>query len=46
LKIFGEKGDTDKIRLMKADHTINKFEAGRIDKFTYEFDDLGEVCSF
>ncbi len=45
LKIFGEKGDTDKIVLMTADHTFNKFEQGRIDKFTYEFEDLGKVCS-
>ncbi len=46
MKLFGEKGDTDKIRLMSADNTKNKFEAGRIDKFTYEFDDLGKVCYF
>ncbi len=44
LKIFGEKGDTDKIRLVSSDNTSNKFEKGRIDKFTYEFDDFGEVC--
>jgi molybdopterin biosynthesis enzyme len=44
LKIFGEKGDTDQIQLMTADNTTNKFERGRIDKFTYEFDDLGKVC--
>jgi hypothetical protein len=29
---------------MSADHTTNKFQAGPIDKFTYEFDDLGKVC--
>jgi hypothetical protein len=46
LKIFGKKNDTDKIQLRTADHTTNKFERGRIDKFTYEFDDLGEVCWF
>jgi hypothetical protein len=47
LKIFGKKGDTDKIPLRTADHTSNKFERNRIDKFTYEFTDLGEVrCSF
>jgi len=45
LKIFGEKGDTDKLQLRTADNTTNKFERGRIDKFTYEFDDLGKVCS-
>jgi len=46
LKIFGEKGDTDKLQLRAADNTKNKFERGRIDKFTYEFDDLGKVCYF
>lgn len=45
LKIFGEKGDTDKIQLKSAEHTKNKFEQGQTDKFTYEFDDFGKVCS-
>lgn len=44
LKIFGEKYDTDKLVLRSSDNTTNKFERGRIDKFTYEFDDLGKVC--
>ncbi len=44
LKIFGEKGDTDQIRLTTANNTKNKFEKGRIDSFTFEFDDLGKVC--
>ena len=44
LKIFGEKGDTDKIRLSTANNTSNKFERGRIDNFILEFDDLGKVC--
>ena len=46
LKIFGEKGDTDKIQLKSSDNTKNKFEKGQIDQFTYEFDDLGKVSSF
>lgn len=44
LKIFGEKVDTNKIQLMSANHALNMFESGQIDKFTYELDDLGKVC--
>ncbi|CAF3703956.1 unnamed protein product, partial [Rotaria sordida] len=43
LKIFGENGDTDKIQLRTANNTSNKFEQGRIDHFTFEFDDLGKI---
>jgi len=46
LKIFGEKYDTDKLQLRTANNTSNKFERGRIDSFTYEFNDLGKVCYF
>jgi uncharacterized protein YjbI with pentapeptide repeats len=46
LKIFGEENTTDKIQLMSVDHTSNQFEKGRIDEFTYEFNDLGKVCFF
>lgn len=44
LKIFGEKSETDKLQLRTSDNTKNKFERGRIDQFTYEFEDLGKVC--
>ncbi|CAF4048737.1 unnamed protein product, partial [Rotaria sordida] len=43
LKIFGESGDTDKIQLRTANNTSNKFERGRTDHFTFEFDDLGKI---
>ncbi|CAM2710921.1 unnamed protein product [Rotaria socialis] len=43
LKIFGDKGDTDKIHLRNSDNTSNKFERARVDHFTYEFDDLGKI---
>lgn len=45
MKIIGEKGDTGKITLMKSENTTNKFERNQIDKFVYEFDDLGKVCA-
>lgn len=45
LKIFGEKGDSDKITLRTSDNTKNKFERNQTDKFTYEFDDLGKIKS-
>ncbi|CAF4633831.1 unnamed protein product, partial [Rotaria magnacalcarata] len=35
LKIFGDKGDTDKIHLKNSDNTSNKFERARVDHFTY-----------
>ncbi|CAF4846640.1 unnamed protein product, partial [Rotaria sp. Silwood2] len=43
LKIFGENGDTDIIQLRTANNTSNKFERGRTDHFTLEFDELGKV---
>ncbi|CAF2355156.1 unnamed protein product [Rotaria sp. Silwood2] len=43
LKIFGENGDTDIIQLRTANNTSNKFEKGRTDHFTLEFDELGKI---
>ena len=43
LKIFGKKGDSDKVMLRQANNTSNKFERGQIDKFTLQFADLGKV---
>lgn len=43
LKMFGDKGDTDKVRLQSSDNTSNLFERGRTDHFTLEFDDIGKV---
>ena len=45
LKIFGEKGDSDKVNLRAANSTSNKFERGQIDSFDLEFEDLGKVRS-
>ncbi len=44
LKIFGSKGDSDKMMLRTSSNTSNLFERGRIDNFPLEFDDLGKVC--
>ena len=46
LQIFGEKNSTDKIQLEPVGNTPKKFQKGRINEFTYEFDDLGKVCFF
>jgi hypothetical protein len=46
LKIFGDKGETNKIRLWDSDNTKNIFERGRTDNFMLECDDLGKVCCF
>jgi uncharacterized protein YjbI with pentapeptide repeats len=46
LQIVGEKNSTDKIQLETVDYTPKKFQRGRFNEFTYEFDDLGKVCFF
>ena len=43
IKIFGSKGDTGKLKLMSAENSKNKFEAGRIDNFKLESTDIGKV---
>ncbi|CAF1135774.1 unnamed protein product [Rotaria sordida] len=43
LKIFGEKGTTDKIQLATANNTRAHFERGYVDNFTFEFYDLGKI---
>ncbi|CAF5077859.1 unnamed protein product, partial [Rotaria sp. Silwood1] len=43
LKIFGEKGNTDKIQLRTINNTKALFERGSIDNFTCEFYDLGKI---
>lgn len=44
VKLYGEKGDTNKITLAVSDNDLrNYFEAGRTDIFTVETFDLGRV---
>ncbi|UJR34623.1 hypothetical protein I4U23_027400 [Adineta vaga] len=45
LQIFGGNNSTDKIQLESVDYTPNKFQKGRINEFTYEFDYLGNITS-
>jgi len=42
-KIFGSEGDTGILKLMSAENSKNKFEAGRIDLFKLESTDIGKV---
>ena len=46
IKMFGNNGDTGQIALKQSDNTKNKFERGRVDQFTVEAMDIGEVCLF
>eukprot|EP00794_Sanderia_malayensis_P016965 gene16965-18674_t len=43
LKIFGGDGDTGQLALKQSDNTKNKFERARIDLFTIEAMDIGEI---
>ncbi|CAF0916712.1 unnamed protein product [Rotaria sordida] len=43
LKIFGEKGNTDRIQLRTTNNTRDQFERGQIDNFTFEIYDLGKI---
>ena len=43
IKIFGSQGDTGKLKLVSAENTKNKFEAGRTDLFRLESSDIGKV---
>ena len=45
LQIFGETNSTPKFQLEPVGYTPKKFNKGRINQFTYEFHDLGKVCS-
>ena len=48
MKIFGDKGNTDKIELSSIGVNFNlksnKFERGQIDTFAFELTDIGQVC--
>ncbi|XP_030851137.1 lipoxygenase homology domain-containing protein 1 isoform X1 [Strongylocentrotus purpuratus] len=43
LKLFGVDGDTGLIPLKQSENTKNKFEQGRVDKFTLEAVDIGKI---
>lgn len=44
VKLYGEKGDTSKMMLLVSDNNLgNYFETGRIDIFTVETFDIGQV---
>lgn len=41
--LFGEHGDTGQYHLKQSENTGNKFERGRVDKFTIETTDVGKL---
>ncbi|CAF2821092.1 unnamed protein product [Rotaria sp. Silwood2] len=43
LQIFGDKAETDKIQLKTINNSINTFERGRIDSFTFQCHNLGKI---
>ncbi|XP_036382736.1 lipoxygenase homology domain-containing protein 1-like [Megalops cyprinoides] len=44
VKLYGEKGDTSKMMLMVSDNNLrNYFETGRVDIFTIETSDIGQI---
>lgn len=47
VKLYGEKGDTDKMMLVVSTNNLgNYFETGRVDIFTVETFDIGQVFPF
>lgn len=46
VKLYGEKGDTSKMMLVVSDNNLrNYFETGRVDVFTVDTFDIGQVGS-
>lgn len=46
VKLYGEKGDTSKTMLLVSDNNLgNYFEKGRVDIFTVETSDIGQVTA-
>lgn len=44
VKLYGQKGDTNKLTLAVSDNDLrNYFETGRTDIFTIETSDIGQV---
>lgn len=46
VQLFGEKGETSKIMLRPVGSSLNKFEKGRMYKFTVETVNIGKVGCF
>lgn len=47
VKLYGEKGDTSKMMLVVSDNNLgNYFETGRVDIFTVETFDIGQVTKW
>lgn len=47
VKLYGQKGDTDKVILAVSDNDLrNYFETGRTDIFTLETFDIGQASSY
>lgn len=45
VKFYGEKGDTSRMMLVVSDNNLrNYFEVGRVDVFTVDTTDIGQVC--
>lgn len=45
VKLYGEKSDTCKMMLVVSSNDLrNYFETGRVDIFTIETSDIGQVC--
>lgn len=46
VKLYGQKGDTNKLTLAVSDNDLrNYFETGRTDIFTIETSDIGQVSN-
>jgi lipoxygenase homology domain-containing protein 1 len=43
LRIYGEKGDTGRLRLKRSNDSSKMFERGQIDEFVLENEDLGKI---
>lgn len=45
VKLYGERGDTSRMMLAVSDNNLqNYFETGRVDIFTVDTCDIGQVC--
>lgn len=46
VKLYGERGDTSRMMLAVSDNNLrNYFETGRVDVFTVNTCDIGQVCT-
>merc|ERR1712227_30900 len=44
ITVFGDKGETDQLRLAKSSAHLNKFEKGQVDVFQAKMKDVGNIC--